>query len=93
MMPGGEAEAYAYLQPIVEKVAAQTDDGPCVMYIGKGGAGTHCAAVLRCCCCCCVLLNLAPSMLPFLPLRVPFVPAPSIMFPRTHVYAHPAITW
>lgn len=41
MMPGGEAEAYAYLQPIVEKVAAQTDDGPCVMYIGKGGAGNY----------------------------------------------------
>lgn len=41
MMPGGDAEAYKYLQPIVEKVAAQTDDGPCVTYIGKGGSGTH----------------------------------------------------
>lgn len=39
MMPGGDAEAYKFLQPIVEKVAAQVDDGPCVTYIGKGGAG------------------------------------------------------
>ena len=39
MMPGGSPEAYDYLKPIVEKVAAQVDDGPCVMYIGPGGAG------------------------------------------------------
>ncbi|PSC67084.1 5 -3 exoribonuclease 1, partial [Micractinium conductrix] len=39
MMPGGDAEAYKFLQPIVEKVAAQTDDGACVTYIGKGGSG------------------------------------------------------
>lgn len=39
MMPGGDAEAYKYLQPIVEKVAAQTNDGPCVTYIGPGGSG------------------------------------------------------
>lgn len=39
MMPGGDAEAYKYLQPIVEKVAAQTDDGACVTYVGPGGAG------------------------------------------------------
>ena len=39
MMPGGDAEAYKYLQPIVEKVAAQTDDGACVTYVGVGGAG------------------------------------------------------
>ena len=38
-MPGGDAEAYKYLQPIVEKVAAQTDDGACVTYVGVGGAG------------------------------------------------------
>jgi 6-phosphogluconate dehydrogenase (decarboxylating) len=41
MMPGGEPEAYKHLQPIVEKVAAQTDDGPCVTYIGKGGSGNY----------------------------------------------------
>lgn len=39
MMPGGDAEAYKYLAPIVEKVAAQTDDGACVTYIGPGGSG------------------------------------------------------
>ena len=39
MMPGGSPEAYKHIQPIVEKVAAQVDDGPCVMYIGDGGAG------------------------------------------------------
>lgn len=47
MMPGGDPEAYKHLQPIVEKVAAQTDDGACVTYIGKGGSGeqpgpSHC---------------------------------------------------
>lgn len=45
MMPGGEAEAYEHLKPIVEKVAAQTDDGPCVTYIGPGGAGGSRAAL------------------------------------------------
>jgi 6-phosphogluconate dehydrogenase (decarboxylating) len=39
MMPGGDAGAYKYLAPIVEKVAAQTDDGACVTYIGPGGSG------------------------------------------------------
>lgn len=41
MMPGGSSEAYQFIQPIVEKVAAQVDDGPCVMYIGEGGAGNY----------------------------------------------------
>ncbi|KAL4425619.1 hypothetical protein ABPG75_009635 [Micractinium tetrahymenae] len=41
MMPGGDAEAYKFLQPIVEKVAAQTDDGACVTYIGTGGSGNY----------------------------------------------------
>ncbi|KAK9830314.1 hypothetical protein WJX72_010955 [[Myrmecia] bisecta] len=39
MMPGGSPEAYSAIKDIVEKVAAQVDDGPCVMYIGEGGAG------------------------------------------------------
>jgi hypothetical protein len=38
-MPGGSKEAFLAIQPIVEKVAAQVDDGPCTMYIGAGGAG------------------------------------------------------
>jgi 6-phosphogluconate dehydrogenase len=41
LMPGGEAEAYKYLEPIVTKVAAQVDDGPCVFHIGPGGAGNY----------------------------------------------------
>eukprot|EP01023_Acetabularia_acetabulum_P012178 TRINITY_DN1568_c0_g1_i12.p1 TRINITY_DN1568_c0_g1~~TRINITY_DN1568_c0_g1_i12.p1 ORF type:complete len:445 (-),score=111.41 TRINITY_DN1568_c0_g1_i12:5032-6366(-) len=39
LMPGGSPEAYKFIQPIVEKVAAQVDDGPCVTYVGPGGAG------------------------------------------------------
>ncbi|KAK9808471.1 hypothetical protein WJX73_009871 [Symbiochloris irregularis] len=39
MMPGGSPEAYKFIEPIVTKVAAQVDDGPCVTYIGDGGAG------------------------------------------------------
>ena len=30
---------YEYIRRIVEKVAAQVDDGPCVMYVGEGGSG------------------------------------------------------
>eukprot|EP00199_Chlamydomonas_sp_CCMP681_P001002 CAMPEP_0119107206 /NCGR_PEP_ID=MMETSP1180-20130426/9398_1 /TAXON_ID=3052 ORGANISM="Chlamydomonas cf sp, Strain CCMP681" /NCGR_SAMPLE_ID=MMETSP1180 /ASSEMBLY_ACC=CAM_ASM_000741 /LENGTH=514 /DNA_ID=CAMNT_0007092663 /DNA_START=256 /DNA_END=1800 /DNA_ORIENTATION=- len=39
MMPGGSPEAYKYIKDIVEKVAAQVEDGPCVAYIGDGGSG------------------------------------------------------
>jgi 6-phosphogluconate dehydrogenase len=35
-MPGGTPEAYQHIQKIVEKVAAQVNDGPCVTYIGPG---------------------------------------------------------
>lgn len=41
MMPGGSKEGYDAIKHIVEKVAAQVDDGPCVTYIGPGGAGVH----------------------------------------------------
>lgn len=41
LMPGGPKDAYASIQAIVEKVAAQVDDGPCVTYIGPGGAGNY----------------------------------------------------
>ena len=30
---------YIYIKNIVKKVAAQVDDGPCVMYVGDGGSG------------------------------------------------------
>lgn len=39
LMPGGSFEAYKYIEDILLKVAAQVDSGPCVTYIGKGGAG------------------------------------------------------
>jgi len=39
LMPGGPREAYDYLRPVWEKIAAQVDDGPCCAYIGPDGAG------------------------------------------------------
>lgn len=41
MMPGGTKAAYDSIEPIVTKIAAQVDDGPCVTYIGPGGAGHY----------------------------------------------------
>lgn len=41
LMPGGTKEAYAAIEPIVTKIAAQVDDGPCVTYIGPKGAGHY----------------------------------------------------
>ncbi|MFO0015708.1 MAG: NADP-dependent phosphogluconate dehydrogenase [Synechococcaceae cyanobacterium] len=39
MMPGGTRAAYETIENLVCKMAAQVDDGPCVTYIGPGGAG------------------------------------------------------
>ncbi|CAI9094234.1 OLC1v1029933C1 [Oldenlandia corymbosa var. corymbosa] len=39
LMPGGSHEAYLNIKDILEKVAAQVEDGPCVTYIGEGGSG------------------------------------------------------
>eukprot|EP00253_Pinus_taeda_P027324 PITA_27324 len=39
LMPGGTIEAYRYIEDVLTKVAAQVDDGPCVTYVGNGGAG------------------------------------------------------
>ena len=41
LMPGGTRSAYEKIEPIVTKIAAQVDDGPCVTYIGPGGAGHY----------------------------------------------------
>src|SRR6478672_1995815 len=41
LMPGGTKSSYEYLEPIFTKIAAQVDDGPCVTYIGPGGAGHY----------------------------------------------------
>ena len=40
-MPGGSKEGYAELKDILEKIAAQTNDGPCVSFIGYGSAGHY----------------------------------------------------
>ena len=43
LMPGGTEAGYRDLEPILTKIAAQADDGdgPCVTYIGPGGAGHY----------------------------------------------------
>jgi 6-phosphogluconate dehydrogenase len=41
MMPGGSDFAYQQLAPILTKIAAQVNDGPCVDHIGPGGAGHY----------------------------------------------------
>ena len=38
-MPRGSYHAYSNVQNILQRVAAQVDDGPCVTYIGEGGSG------------------------------------------------------
>ncbi|MGE3165005.1 MAG: NADP-dependent phosphogluconate dehydrogenase [Planctomycetota bacterium] len=39
LMPGGDAEAYHALAPLLEAIAARTDSGPCVTHVGPDGAG------------------------------------------------------
>jgi 6-phosphogluconate dehydrogenase len=39
LMPGGERSAYDDLAPILQKIAAQVEDGPCVTHVGTGAAG------------------------------------------------------
>lgn len=39
LMPGGPREGYDMMEKVMRKIAAQVDDGPCVTYIGPGGAG------------------------------------------------------
>jgi 6-phosphogluconate dehydrogenase len=41
LMPGGSKAAYDSIKPIVTKIAAQVDDGPCVTYIGASGSGHY----------------------------------------------------
>lgn len=41
LMPGGPREAYERVKPILLKIAAQVDSGPCVTWIGEGGAGNY----------------------------------------------------
>lgn len=39
LMPGGDAEAYRALEPILSAIAAKTDSGACVTHVGPDGAG------------------------------------------------------
>ncbi|MES2882015.1 MAG: NADP-dependent phosphogluconate dehydrogenase [Bacteroidota bacterium] len=41
LMPGGDNEAYQYLQPILESIAAKADEKPCVAYMGHNAAGHY----------------------------------------------------
>lgn len=42
IMPGGQKEAYDLVAPILQQIAARTDDGqPCVAYMGPNGAGHY----------------------------------------------------
>jgi 6-phosphogluconate dehydrogenase len=41
LMPGGPLEAYNNVKPILEAIAAKTDSGPCVTYIGALGSGNY----------------------------------------------------
>jgi len=40
-MPGGDKEAYAHVQPMLEAIAAKVNSEPCVAYLGKEGAGHY----------------------------------------------------
>jgi 6-phosphogluconate dehydrogenase len=39
LMPGGNRTTYEQLEPILARIAAQTDSGPCVSHVGTGSAG------------------------------------------------------
>ncbi len=39
LMPGGDRRAYDRVQPVLEMIAARTESGPCVTYVGPDGAG------------------------------------------------------
>lgn len=41
LMPGGPRAAWDMISSMMTKVSAQVDDGPCVTYIGPGGAGNY----------------------------------------------------
>ncbi len=41
IMPGGDPEAYSYVKPILEAVAAKVNGSACVAHLGKGAAGHY----------------------------------------------------
>jgi len=41
IMPGGQSQAYAHVEPIYTDIAAKVDGDPCVTFIGPRGAGHY----------------------------------------------------
>jgi 6-phosphogluconate dehydrogenase len=39
LMPGGARDSYERMRPVLEAIAAKSDSGPCVTYVGPDGAG------------------------------------------------------
>lgn len=39
LMPGGARDAYEHVRSVLESIAAKSDSGPCVTYVGPDGAG------------------------------------------------------
>jgi 6-phosphogluconate dehydrogenase len=39
LMPGGDEASYEHMRPILESIAARTETGACVTYVGPDGAG------------------------------------------------------
>lgn len=39
LMPGGDVQAYKYVKPVLEAIAAKVNGEPCVTYIGPGASG------------------------------------------------------
>jgi 6-phosphogluconate dehydrogenase len=39
LMPGGSKESWEAIRPVFEAIAARSDSGPCVTYVGPDGAG------------------------------------------------------
>src|SRR3954462_490734 len=39
LMPGGNKAAYEHVSPVLQGIAAKSDSGPCVTYVGPDGAG------------------------------------------------------
>src|SRR5690606_39009514 len=41
LMPGGNPESYEVIKPILEAIAAQSDEGPCVAWMGNSASGHY----------------------------------------------------
>jgi 6-phosphogluconate dehydrogenase len=39
LMPGGDQETYRHLEPVLTKISAKADSGPCVAYVGAKSSG------------------------------------------------------